>query len=84
MTSGRGNRAVSSARHYRAAGGQHDGAQWDVFQVLPDQPQRDEIPVHHGMSGRRRWRGYSDREIERMTRGLRPRAAIASIVVMTQ
>ena len=28
--------------------------------------------------------GYFDREIERMTRGLRPRAAIASIVVMTQ
>jgi hypothetical protein len=33
------------------------------------------------------WRptlGYSDSEIERMTLGLRPRAAIASIVVMTQ
>jgi hypothetical protein len=52
--------------------------------VLPDRPQPDAIPLHHGMSGRRRCRGYSDREIERMTRGLRPRAAIASIVVMTQ
>ena len=28
--------------------------------------------------------GYFDRKIERMTLGLRPRAAIASIVVMTQ
>jgi hypothetical protein len=28
--------------------------------------------------------GYVDSEIERMTLGLRPRAAIASIVVMTQ